>query len=237
MAWPAPGSAIGSYTLTETGPTAGWTAGAWSCGDHPVTTDADGVGHLDIALGEDVSCSIVNTAMRPGLTLLKKVDGHGTGAETYTPDTSWTLHADLVGNESPAVAISGTEGDPEVTGAAVPVGTYALSESGGPAPWTTVGWACTDAKGAAVPVTDDTVTIALGQAVACEVTNRAVPSTWTVTKTNTPGSGTTVNEGDVITYTVTATKNAGGVDVLGAKVTDDLSDILPTKGTLVAAAS
>ena len=155
---------IGSYTLTETGPTAGWTAGAWSCGDHPVTTDADGVGHLDIALGEDVGCSIVNTAMKPGLTLLKKVDGHGTGAETYTPDTSWTLHADLVGNESPAVAISGTEGAPEVTGAAVPVGTYALSESGGPAPWTTVGWACTDAKGAAVPVTDDTVTIALGQA-------------------------------------------------------------------------
>ena len=92
---------IGSYTLTETGPTAGWTAGAWTCGDHSVTTDADGVGHLDIALGENVSCSIVNTAMRPGLTLLKKVDGNGTGAETYTPDTSWTLHADLVGNESP----------------------------------------------------------------------------------------------------------------------------------------
>ncbi len=68
-----------------------------------------------------------------------------------------------------------------------------------------------------VPVTDATVTIALGQGVACEVTNRAVPSTWTVTKTNTPGSGTTVNEGDVITYTVTATKNAGGVDVLGAR--------------------
>ena len=198
-----------------------------------MTTDPDGTGHVNIALGQDVSCTIVNTAMKPGLTLLKKVDGNGTGAETYTPDTSWTLHAELVGNESPAVAISGTEGDPDVTGADVPVGTYALSESGGPAPWTGVGWACTDATGAAVPVTDGRVTVALGQDVACEVTNRAVPSTWTVTKTNTPGSGSTVDEGDLITYTVTATKNAGGVDVLGAKVTDDLSDILPDKGSLV----
>jgi uncharacterized repeat protein (TIGR01451 family) len=225
---------IGDYTLTEAGPTAGWTASAWSCGSHPVSTDADGTGHLTIGLGEDVSCSVVNTATKPGLTLLKKVDGNGTGAETYTADTAWTLHADLVGDESPAVAIAGVEGSPSVTGARVPLGTYALSESGGPAPWIRVGWVCTDTTGAPVPVTHDKVTIALGQDVACEVTNRAVPSTWTVTKTNTPGSGTTVNEGDVITYTVTATKNPGGVDVLGAKVTDDLSDILPAKGSLVA---
>ena len=226
--------AIGSYTLTETGPTAGWTASAWSCGTHPVTTDADGTGHLTLALAEDVACTITNTATKPGLTLLKKVDGNGTGAETSTPDTAWTLHADLVGNESPAVAVAGPEGSASVTGARLPAGTYALSESGGPAPWTQVGWVCTDTTGAAVPVTHDTVTIALGQDVACEVTNRAVPSTWTVTKSNTPGSGATVNEGDVITYTVTATKNPGGVDVLGATVTDDLSGILPTKGALVA---
>ncbi|MDT0909292.1 hypothetical protein RNS47_13130, partial [Staphylococcus pseudintermedius] len=53
-------------------------------------------------------------------------------------DTAWTRTA-----TGPAT-ISGTEGQAAITAAAVPAGTYTLSETGGPAGYALTGWACTN---------------------------------------------------------------------------------------------
>ena len=48
---------------------------------------------------------------------------------------------------------------------------------------------------------------------------------YTLTKASDPANGSTVNPGDTVTYTLTATNDSDGV-VTGAVVTDDLSDVL-----------
>ena len=193
---------IGNYTLAEAGPTAGWTASAWTCTRalpgggttaHVVTTDADGTGHVNVALGQDVSCTVVNTAMKPGLTLLKRVDGHGTGAEgsrrtppgRCTPTSSATSCAGSRDLRHRGRA-GGDRG--RSTGRHLRAQRVRRDRS-----VTTVGWACTNAGGAPRPRHQRHGDDRAGQGVACEVTNRAVRSTWTVTEQH-PGSGTTVLE-------------------------------------------
>ncbi|WP_152187669.1 DUF7927 domain-containing protein [Georgenia satyanarayanai] len=59
---------------------------------------------------------------------------------------------------------------------------------------------------------------------------------WTLTKSSDPASGGTVDPGDTITYTVTATPT-GDVDPMDLTITDDLSDVLEharTTGAVVA---
>ncbi|WP_430591968.1 DUF7507 domain-containing protein [Humidisolicoccus flavus] len=64
-----------------------------------------------------------------------------------------------------------------------------------------------------------------GSSLVCTITNTALERSLDLTKTSTPASGETVNVGDVITYSVTAT-NSGEV-AMNVDVTDDLSDVLP----------
>jgi uncharacterized repeat protein (TIGR01451 family)/fimbrial isopeptide formation D2 family protein len=56
---------------------------------------------------------------------------------------------------------------------------------------------------------------------------------WGLTKTSDPASGAVVNPGDAVTYTLTVI-NSGPVDISGARVTDDVSDLVDdaTLGTL-----
>ncbi|MBD7982622.1 VWA domain-containing protein, partial [Oerskovia merdavium] len=77
--------AIGDYELSEEGP-AGYTAGAWTCtgGTFEGST-------VSVALGDDVTCTILNTAQQPSLTLVKEVV-NGTTGGTYEP-SDWTLTA------------------------------------------------------------------------------------------------------------------------------------------------
>jgi len=51
-------------------------------------------------------------------------------------------------------------------------------------------------------------------------------------KTSNPASGSTVDPGDTITYTLTATNTSTQADLTGAVATDDLSDVL-NNATLV----
>ncbi|MFV0409695.1 MAG: isopeptide-forming domain-containing fimbrial protein, partial [Paracoccus sp. (in: a-proteobacteria)] len=55
-------------------------------------------------------------------------------------------------------------------------------------------------------------------------TEHPIPA-WTLTKTADPADGTSVEPGDEVTYTLALT-NIGETSVTGAKVTDDLSDVL-----------
>jgi fimbrial isopeptide formation D2 family protein/uncharacterized repeat protein (TIGR01451 family) len=199
----------GDYLLSEVGP-AGYEPGSWTCVGGDVTGDV-----VSVPNGGDVTCQITNTAIKPLLTLLKAVDNGDTGATAV--DTDWTLHF-----EGANAAGSGVEGDADVTGTALPVGGYVLSESGGPDGYSASAWDCGDHA-----VTGgDTIELGLGQVVICEITNTAIPGQWEVGKSADPASGSTVEPGDVITYTLTVTKTNAGVGILDQLVTDDLSDVL-----------
>ncbi len=66
-----------------------------------------------------------------------------------------------------------------------------------------------------------------GPGASCEGGCRTTQSTakWSLSKVSDPGSGTVVAPGDVIAYTLTVT-NTGPVGLIGASVTDDLSDLV-----------
>ncbi len=174
-----------------------------------------------------MTCTILNTARQPSLTLVKEVvNDDGGSAEP----TDWTLEAD---GPTP---LSGVSGDPAVTGADVEVGAYALSETGGPAGYEASDWTCEVPGvdgGTATPVavSDGTVQVDVGQTVVCTVVNDDVPAPFTVVKSSEPGSGATVLPGDVITYTVTVATVGEGFDP-DVVITDDLAEVL-SNATLV----
>ena len=114
---------------------------------------------------------LVEVEILAQLTLLKTVitDDGGTAV-----DTDWTLTA-----ASSDTTISGVEGDPEITSSAIPAGTFALSESGGPANYTNEGWVCTGDG------TQDgaQITLGSGDIATCTVTNNDDPAYLTLVKT------------------------------------------------------
>jgi uncharacterized repeat protein (TIGR01451 family) len=121
------------------------------------------------------------------LTLIKVVinDSGGTAVAT-----DWTLTA-----EGPAT-ISGTTGDPAITNAPVPPGTYDLSESG-PAEYVPTDLTCDG--GVQVGAS---ITLALGERATCTVTNDDIGAQITMVKT----SGVNViAPGAQVPYTLTVT--------------------------------
>jgi hypothetical protein len=198
---------IGTYALTESGP-AGYTASSWSC------TGGDlGDSNVSVTLGDDITCEITNTAQPAKLTLVKEVDHNNTGDGAVAGD--WTLTADGAAQD-----LSGPGGASSV----LPIGGYALSESG-PTTYAASAWSCT--KG----LTGDTVTLALGDDITCTIKNTAIPSDWKVVKTATVVGKSYADPqhaepGDTIHYVITATRVGDGVDVYGVDVTDDLTDVV-----------
>ena len=199
----------GAYALSETGP-AGYTASDWTC-----TGGTLSGGTVTVANGATVTCTITNDDEPATLTLTKTVvNDNGGTAEA----TDWTLTAD-----GPTTGISGATGSEAVTGVEVLAGTYTLSETG-PAGYTASDWTCVDGEGTSVPVTDGTVTIAVGQSVTCTITND--DDAWTAVKTSDPASGVVVQPGQVITYRVEAAVVSGS-SIADVEITDDLSQVLP----------
>ncbi len=208
---------VGTYDLTEDGPD-GYDASDWVCTGGTSTT-ADSV---TLALGDNATCTITNTPVQPRLTLVKVVDDPeeiGTAV-----DTDWELTADG------PVAITGAVREPAVTTAAVPVGTYDLTEDG-PDGYDASLWTCEDADDEPVTVTDGTVPVALGDNITCTITNTPVPPAWLVLKLSDPESGSTVEPGEEVTYGVFLLRG-DGVDPRDVVVTDDLSQVL-NNATLV----
>ncbi len=193
---------VGTYDLSESGPP-GYTASDWEC------TGSGTQDGASVTLAEDQheTCVIVNDDLGAHLTLVKVVEGEGAAAPT-----EWTLSA---GGPTP---ISGATGSDAVTGAPVDAGTYDLSEAG-PAGYTASDWVCTGGtqEGASI-------TVPLGGEATCTITN-TLPGTFDVAKSSDPPSGSTVQPGDVITYTVTA-RNLAGIDPVDVIVNDDLSGVL-----------
>jgi hypothetical protein len=94
------------------------------------------------------------------LTLAKNVVNTGGGTAAAT---DWTLSA------AGPVTISGATGTSAVTGASLPAGTYALSESG-PAAYSAGAWQCTGGT-----LQGANLTLAAGATASCTITNTFVP--------------------------------------------------------------
>ncbi|MCL3838415.1 prealbumin-like fold domain-containing protein [Aeromicrobium duanguangcaii] len=209
----------GTYDLSEDGP-AGYDAGDWTCEGDGGTLEGTS---LTLANGADVTCTITNTAQQPTLTLVKDVVNNAGG--TAEP-TDWTLSAD---GPTP---LSGTTGTDAVTGRAVEVGSYALSESGGPAGYGASDWVCISPDGP-VPVVDGSVSVGLGQDLTCTITNDDAPAELTLVKevVNDNGGTAEATEWTLTADGPTSISGATGSEaVTGATVeagTYDLSEAGP----------
>ena len=126
---------IGTYTLSESGPTDGWTASDWVCTGGATTGGTKAARTVTIGLGQNVICTITNTAKPAHLSLDKDARANGTG--TTLGDTAWTLTY-----AGPATA----DGAGGVARTEVPIGNYTLTESGPTAGWTASAWTCTRAR-------------------------------------------------------------------------------------------
>jgi hypothetical protein len=155
---------VGAYTLSESNGPAGYTPSPWSC-----VGGTSGTNMVTLAPGDQATCTLVNTAVTPTLTLVKLVDNGTTGATTQA--TAWTVSA------AGPVSISGATGSTAVTAAPVQVGEYDLDEVG-PVGYARSSWVCTGAASS----TASTVTLTEGQSATCTITNTAIDPTLTLVK-------------------------------------------------------
>ncbi len=150
------------YTLSESGPS-GYTAGVWSC-----VGGTQAGNKITLGLGDQVTCTINNDDQPAHLKLVKAVVNDNGG--TATAD-DWTLSAD---GPTPISGDGGAEGD-------VSAGTYALSESTGPAGYTAGAWSCEGGT-----QNDSSVTLKNGESATCTITNDDQPGTIIIKKVTKP---------------------------------------------------
>ncbi len=147
----------GTYALAESAGPSGYAAGTWSCDGGSL----DG-SNLTLALDESATCTVTNDDVAPKLHLRKTVvnDDGGTVAAT-----AWTLAA--TGTSESPTSLSGPT--PVDSGPGFKADTYTLGESG-PGGYTASGWSCVSGE-RQVAVTNDTVSVALGDDVTCTIAN------------------------------------------------------------------
>ncbi|MEI2796533.1 hypothetical protein V8246_12795, partial [Pseudoxanthomonas sp. F11] len=120
------------------------------------------------------------------LTLVKQVVNDQGG--TAVP-TAWTLVA-----TGSTATISGATGSAAVTGAMVPVGIYALSETGGPSGYAAGTWSCVKNGGAAVSA--NSISLSGGDVATCTIVNDDQAATLTLVKTVINDNGGTATVAD-----------------------------------------
>ena len=183
----------GNYALSESGGPSGY-AGTWACSGANL-----GAGDtVSLTVGQSATCTVNNADLPAHLTLIKTVVNVFGGTSI---DRDWTLTAT---GPTPAVqgrtGISGKTLETAVTFAPVAAGTYALSESG-PGGYDASAWVCPGATFTA----PNLVTLALGQATTCTITNSAQPAHLTLQKVVTNSFGGTSVVGD---WTLTAAQQS-----------------------------
>lgn len=196
-------ASTGSMTCTVVGESAPRAGDAWG-------TD----GSVVVPLGHDVECVATNQTAR--LTVLKEV----VGGDAEPADFGFTVTPiDPDPEGVPAQSVPGAA----APGAEVfvrPGQEYRLTEDSSADDYQLTSLTCT-AGDTTAPA--DTITIPAGADAVCTAVNTF--HSWTVHKSSDPVSGSVVEPGDVITYTLTASQLEGG-PTTDVTVTDDLSDVL-----------
>ena len=160
----------GTYTLAESAGPSGYTAGDWSCdwndpnqtGDPTFTATS-----VTVGLGQAITCTLDNDDNAPSLTLVKVVN-NDFGDTAVAAD--WTLSATGTGT-----APTDLEGSaPVSSGSDFAADTYTLAEDG-PSGYSASAWVCewdddTQTGSPTMPTTDS-VTVGLGEAITCTITN------------------------------------------------------------------
>ena len=190
----APTPAAGSLTMNADGTitvAAGTTAATYTYPYTICTIPATVPATCDTA-----NATVVVTAVTTATLTLQKTVVNDNGGTAL--DTDWTLTAAQGGT-----TISGVEGSASVTNSVVPVGTWTLSESGGPAGYTPGAWSC---AGAADADPGDGLTLAASENVTCTITNDDKAPSLTLLKTVTNDNSGTALTTD---WTLTATGAAG----------------------------
>ncbi|QIM15586.1 hypothetical protein G7067_02810 [Leucobacter insecticola] len=195
--------AAGVYDLAETGP-GGYDASDWSC-TGATSSDASSV---TLSPGENVICTITNTAIAPTLTLEKEVQNSHGGSRA---ENEFPLSA------TGPTTVNGLSGTPATTQVPVQIGTYTLGETNiDPIGYELSGLVCSnDGELLGTSLADPTATLALGDEVVCTFTNADRPATLTLIKEVEQGdTGSTRLPAE---WTLTATPNgiAGQESVSG----------------------
>ena len=153
----------GGYTLSEDAKSGYTQVGDWNCGNATVT----GGNSVTIAAGAHILCTVTNTDGPPTLTLVKVVDNSNGGSAVTT---DWKLSAKEQAQGSGS--LSGNGG----ASGNVPGGLYDLTETSNNASKTAgynaSAWDCSgDGWNGQVDI--NTIDIASGDDVTCEITNTA----------------------------------------------------------------
>ena len=204
-------------------------------------TVKDDDGNTDTATDDEV---ITYTDL-PELTLVKSVlnDDGGVAIPSNFILTATKGGDQGEGEGNQKFAISGPSGDPKVTNVDVPVGKYTLTEEG-PVGYESLGWECVDndeildrvdaraEEDGSAPLDPNQVILGIGDNVTCTLTNDDTPPIPELEKTADPATGTAVETGQLIKYSVKVS-NAGDTAIAGATAVDTL----PTGAVLEGAIS
>jgi len=177
-------------------------------------------GKITLLPGDSKTCTITNDDIAPSLTLNKVVVNNNGGT---APESAWTLTAN--GGTAGTLSGAGDTGSTDVvSGASFKAGTYALSESAGPAGYTASSWNCV---GGTMPDTTH-ITLTIGQSATCTLTNDDQQASIVVVKTvvndnggtaapndfNLTIGGTAVSSGQTLPV-IPGTYTAGETNLLG----------------------
>ena len=171
----------GTYTASELALVPGYSASVWG-------TDCAEDGSITLEADQEATCSITNDDLPPSLILTKTVNINY-GGDAVAAD--WTLTA------TGPTSISGPGG--ASSGPSFDAGVYTLSESTGPAGYTSGSWICTGGS-----QVGDQITIALGDVVSCSISSDDIQPQLTVIKNVISDNGGTLGPGN-FTINVTGT--------------------------------
>lgn len=159
------------YTLSESGPIGYSAAASWECTGNGSFTAPD---QLTLEPGDVASCSITNTDIAPTLTLVKDVD-NGDGGVAVPESFTLTLQGtDGVHDTAQEYSTGAT---PAVKAGVV----YTVDELADIPGYQNEGVVCVDTGNGNAAVTHP-VTLGVGQAVTCTLTNDDVAPTLNLTK-------------------------------------------------------
>ncbi len=204
----------GTYTLSESGGPAGYTASSWDCGATAVTKQ----GTITVGLGDNITCTITNDDIAPKLTLIKEVhnDNGGTAAATQ-----WTMS---VSGIDPDAVVVFSDGGTATSDGTFDAGTYALNESGPTGYLPSTPWTCND-----VELSGNQITVGIGDDVTCKITNDDVAPVLVLDKevVNDGGGNATAAE-----WTLSATREGDESAAVSGPGVDGESNDVSSNGTL-----